>query len=652
MTESVNERVVMLGNQAIIRGALEAGVQFVSQYPGTPLSDIGTMCTELLRSKVLPGFYFQWAANEAASIQAAAGASWSGIRSMVPAKHVGINVLADSLCVIALNGPTSSYGEGGIVIIAGGDPASLGSHCEQNERFYSWMFHLLHMEPSDVKDCLEWIPELYTISQEFDLVGFFRVTSRVAHTRQDVIIKNKLPKFEDKKGYFEKNIPKYCSLPPHCVNNHVRLYERMDKFKKSPYSKKFNKIIPGDSKLGIITAGVPFGYTMEALRILNIRDTPVLKYGVINPLDEDQFLKFSENLDKIIIIEELEPFIETQIKRIAQENGVSIPIKGHEIVRKWGELSTSDLVQILGKEINREISTYNKILDKATKYQQLVPPRPPTFCAGCPERSLLYAIDKAVDKKKTIIAGDIGCYVMSFFPPHELTDWVICMSGGLGAAVGASIKTNQDIIAFVGDSTFYHTGLPILISAVYNGANVTLIIFDNSWTAMTGGHENPNTPPKLRAANLLENPIQFDLKAILKACGVKYVRVIDPYKPKSAIHTIMDAMKHKGIKAIISRRECGLRYGRRLRAEKYRWLSQNKPFSQIIYQVIPERCELCKECTQILCCTALSIEEKDGIKCVQIDEARCNRCGVCFQICPNSAIRMTVINPQDPEVRV
>ncbi len=642
----------MLGNEAIMRGALEAGVQFVSQYPGTPLSDIGTMCTELIQSRSLPGFYFQWAANEAASLQAAAGASWSGIRSMVPAKHVGINVLADSLCVIALNGPTSAYGEGGLVIIAGGDPASLGSHSEQNERFYSWMFHLLHVEPSDPQDCLEWIPELYTISQKFDLIGFFRVTSRVAHTRQNVIIKNRLPKFEDKKGFFEKNIPKYCSLPPHCVNNHARLYERMEMFKKSQYHGKFNKIIPGDSKLGIITSGVPFGYIMEALRILEMRDVPVLKYGVINPINEHQFLQFSEKLDEIIVVEELEPFIETEIKRIAQENGITIPIKGREIVRKWGELSTSDLVQIIGKEVGKVNLTYKKILEKFNKYQHLIPPRPPTFCAGCPERSLLYAISKAVDKKKTIIAGDIGCYVMSFFPPHELTDWVICMSGGLGAAVGASIKTDQDIIAFVGDSTFYHTGLPILISAVYNGANVTLIIFDNSWTAMTGGHENPNTPPELRAANLLEDPITFNLKDILKAMGVKYVRVVDPYKPKSAMHVIAQAMKQKGLKAIISRRECGLKHGRRLRDEKYRLMSKNVPFSREFYQVIPERCQLCKECTQILCCTALSIVKKDDVECVEIDEARCNRCGVCFQICPNSAIRRTVINPQDPEVRV
>ncbi|MFX1449395.1 MAG: thiamine pyrophosphate-dependent enzyme [Promethearchaeota archaeon] len=642
----------MLGNEAILRGALEAGVQFVSQYPGTPLSDIGTMCTELLQSKSLPGFYFQWAANEAAALQAAAGASWSGIPSMVPAKHVGINVLADSLSVIALNGPTSSYGEGGLVIIAGGDPASLGSHCEQNERFYSWMFHLVHMEPSDVLDCLEWVPELYKISKEFDLIGFFRVTSRVAHTREDIIITNSLPKFEDKKGYFEKNIPKYCSLPPHCVNNHLRLYERMEKFKKSPYSTKFDKIIPGDAKLGIVTAGVPYGYIMEALRILEIRNAPVLKYGVINPINEEIFLKFAENLDKIIVIEELEPFVEVQIKRIAQENGITIPIKGQEIVRKWGELSTSDVVQFLGKEINKSISTYDTILERVNKIQYLIPPRPPTFCAGCPERSLLYAIEKAVDKKKTIIAGDIGCYVMSFFPPHELTDWVICMSGGLGAAVGTSIKTDQDIIAFVGDSTFYHTGLPILISAVYNGANVTLIIFDNSWTAMTGGHENPNTPAHLRAANILEDPITFNLKDILKACGVKYVRVIDPYKPKSAENTIRQAMKHKGVKVIISRRECGLRYSGRLKAEKMHLMSQNIPFMQEYYQVIPERCVLCKECTQILCCTALSIVNKEGIDCVEIDEARCNRCGVCFQICPNSAIRKTVINPQDREVRV
>ncbi|MHA1144109.1 MAG: thiamine pyrophosphate-dependent enzyme [Candidatus Helarchaeota archaeon] len=652
LTSELDKKVLMIGNEAMIRGSLEANVQFVSQYPGTPLSDMGLVFGDLMKSGRVPGLYFQWAANEAAAMQAAAGASWCGIRSLVPAKHVGINVLADSLGVIALNGPTSSRGEGGLVVIAGGDPASLGSHCEQNDRFYSWMLHLCHVEPSDVQECLDWMPLMFDISQEYDLVGYFRVTSRISHSRQDVTIRKKFPKFEPKKGYFKKDIPKFCSLPPHCINNHARLYDRMDELGQSKHARIFNKILQGDARTGIITGGVPFNYIMEALRILGLNDIPILKYGMINPIDKNIFKEFSADLEKIIIVEELEPFIEVKVKQMAQEMGFSIPILGQEIVRKWGELSVGDLIQILGKEFNRPIaSTTREILNRYEKYLPMIPSRPPTFCAGCPERALLYAIKKATDENNTIYAGDIGCYVMSFFPPMGITDWVICMSGGLGAAIGASMKTDQPVIALMGDSTFYHTGLPILISAVYNGANVILIILDNSWTAMTGGHENPNTPPALRKANILENPVKFDMASILRACGVKWVKAVDPYQPKAMIAAIQSALKQKGLRVIISRRECGLQYGKRLKKELQACIQAGQPFSRKVFQVIPERCELCRECTQQLCCTALRIMTIDGRETVYIDEARCNQCGVCAAICPNGAIMKTEIDVHYPNIK-
>ncbi|MHA1784768.1 MAG: thiamine pyrophosphate-dependent enzyme [Candidatus Helarchaeota archaeon] len=640
-----NDRVLLLGNEAIVRGALEAGVQFVSQYPGTPLSDLGTTFTNLMNLKKVNGLYFQWAANEAAALQAAAGASWCGITSLVPAKHVGINVLSDSLCVIALNGPTSSYGEGGLVIIDGGDPASLGSHCEQNERFYSWMFHLVHVEPSNVQECIDWVPIMYDISKEFDLVGFFRVTSRVAHSRQDVRIRQNLPIFEVKEGFFEKNIPKYCSLPPHCVNNHVRLYERMKKFKESKYSKIFNKIIPGDNKLGVITAGVPHGYTMEALRRLDLNDVPVLKYGLINPLDKDIFLKFTENLDKIVIVEELEPFVEVEIKRIAQEEGITIPILGNEIIRKWGELNTFEMSQIFEKLTDKHLGSAD-ILLRYNKHLGEIPPRPPTFCPGCPERALLYALKKATNFEKTIYAGDIGCYVMAFFNPLKITDFIICMSGGLGAAVGASIKSKQDIVALIGDSTLYHTGLPVLVSAIYNKANLLLIVFDNKCTAMTGGHPNPNT-----GFNAAGELVDFNIAKVVRALGVQNVKTVNPYRPKAMMSAIQSLMKKDGVKVLISNMECGLQRNKYLKKELNELKLENYLISEIIYQVVPERCTNCKECTQILCCTALKIVEDDGKEHVEIDEARCNKCGVCYQICPNSAIVKTVIDPQGIELK-
>lgn len=625
-----SERVMLIGNMAMARGLLETGVQFVSQYPGTPVTDIGTYFSR--NAKKLPGLYFQWASNEAASITAAAGASWCGIKSLTLMKHVGMNVAADALSVIALNGPTSADGRGGLIVICGGDPGSLGSHSEQNERFYSWMLHLCHFEPSNVVEAKEWIPLAYEISQKFDLVGFYRITSRISHTVEEVELKP-LAKYSGEKGKFIKDIPKYCSLPPHCINNHRRLYERMEKV--VPYVSRFNKIFSGDSKFGVITAGPPFGYVVEALRYLKLDDVPILKLGVINPVHEDQFVEFAQNLDRILVVEELEPFVEIAIKRLAQEHRISAEIAGKKYIKNWGELNPNDIVTGIANflEIPLNNSALNTKLQKYQNYLKLVPPRPPTFCAGCPERALLYSIKAATNEANTIYAGDIGCYVMSFFPPLGLTDWVICMSGGIGAAVGAAMKTDQEILALMGDSTFYHTGIQILVNAVYNNANVILIILDNSWTAMTGGHPNPNS-----GINGMGEPTPIpSMRDICKSLGVPWVRVVDPYKPKLMTATILEARKQSGVKVIISQRECMLQARKRMQKVYSKLVPQKWDF----YWIESERCEMCGTCAQNLCCTAL----RRNTDYMSIDQERCTACGVCYEICPNSAVIHTVINP-------
>ena len=247
LRDAPGEHAMLIGTLAMTRACLEAGIQFVSQYPGTPVTDIGTYLSRIVHR--VPGLYFQWASNESASISAAVGASWCGIKSLAIMKHVGVNVAADALYVISQNGPTSADGRGGLLVICGGDPGSLGSHSEQNDRFYSWMLHLCHFEPSNVVEAKQWIPLSLDISQKFDLVSFFRVTSRIAHTVEEVEL-NTLPKFEDTKGNFIKDIPKFCSLPPHCINNHKSLYERMERLE--PHVAKFNQILPGDAKFGIV----------------------------------------------------------------------------------------------------------------------------------------------------------------------------------------------------------------------------------------------------------------------------------------------------------------------------------------------------------------------------------------------------------------
>ncbi|MHA1263755.1 MAG: thiamine pyrophosphate-dependent enzyme [Candidatus Helarchaeota archaeon] len=626
--DSPGEHVMLIGNMAMTRACLEAGIQFVSQYPGTPVTDMGTYFSRIVKN--VPGLYFQWSSNESASITAAAGASWTGIKSLAIMKHVGVNVASDALSVIALNGPTSADGHGGLLVICGGDPGSLGSHSEQNDRFYSWMLHMCHFEPSNVKEAKDWIPQALEVSQKFDLVSYFRVTSRIAHTVEEVKL-NPLPPFKEIKGNFIKNIPKYCSLPPHCINNHKRLYERMEQVE--PYISKFNQIIPGNSKFGIITGGVPFGYTIEALRHLELLDVPILKLGVVHPINTAQFIEFAKDLDKILVIEELEPFLEVQVKKLAQENRISAEIVGEKYIRKWGELNTSEVVMGISKYLGKSLDfSIDLKLQKYQKYLPLIPPRPPTFCPGCPERALLYSIRAATNEDETIYAGDIGCYVMSFFPPMGITDWVICMSGGLGAAIGASMKTDQEIIALMGDSTFFHTGLQILINAVFNNANLILFILDNGTTAMTGGHPHPGV-----GINGMGQPAPIpNIREICKSIGVKWVRVVDPYQPYSMIRAILEAKKQLGVKVIISQRECMLQFRKRMRKT---FLEPSR--MREIYWIEPERCQMCGTCAEKLCCTALRRNENY----MSIDLDRCTLCGVCYEICPNDAIAYTIINP-------
>ncbi|TFF89045.1 MAG: indolepyruvate ferredoxin oxidoreductase subunit alpha [Promethearchaeota archaeon] len=630
LSNEKNKKVVLTGNEAFIRGALEAGVSFVSQYPGTPVSDVGVTISELTKS--VSNLYFQWASNEAASLEASAGASWSGIKSLCPMKHVGVNVASDPMSVIAINGPLSSSGDGGLVILVGGDPGSLGSHCEQNDRFYSWMFHMCHLEPSNVQEAKDFMKAGYEISSKFDVITYLRTTSRISHTREDIIL-DELNLEQTLEGNFEKNIPKYCSLPPHCITNHKKVYERMERLE--PYSKRFNKIIPGDNKLGLITAGVPFGYLIEANRKLGLDNVPILKLGCINPINKNQVIEFCEDLETILIVEELEPFVEVQIKKIIQESGLAVKIYGHEYVRKYNELSVADVVQSLSKLTNIPIDqTDQKILSRYNKYSHLVPPRPPTFCAGCPERALIYCIRKATDEKQTIYAGDIGCYVMSFFPPLGITDWVICMGGGLGAAVGASKVNKKPVLALMGDSTFYHTGLPGIVNATYNQANVILFILDNAWTGMTGGHPNPNSGIN-GMGEIVEKP---DIGQIVKSLGAEWVRVVDPYQPKSMINTIREAMQLSGLRVIVSKRECMLQYQKRNRESI---LSDPR---KVYYWIDPERCQMCGECYEQLCCTALKRVMFNGEEVMSIDQARCTKCGVCQIACLNSAVVKTELN--------
>ncbi|MFW9937535.1 MAG: indolepyruvate ferredoxin oxidoreductase subunit alpha, partial [Candidatus Thorarchaeota archaeon] len=343
-------KVLMLGNEALVRGCLEAGVSYVSQYPGTPTSDIGEYFHRVLNQnpEIKEYLIHQWAVNEAVATSACAGATWTGCRSLNPMKHVGLNVASDALSVIALNGPNP----GGMVISVGSDPGSLGSHQEQNERFYAWMLHIPTIEPHTPQECKDWVKIAFDLSEQYDLIINLRTSTRSAHSRGFVELeplqKGKL------KGEFIRNIPKFNSLPPHAINNHIRLYERIEKLRLEIPKLKLNKEFSGDNKIGIITSGMPFGYTIEALNQLNLNSVPILKLGMIYPLNDREIVHFIQNLEKVIIIEELEPFLETKIAEIAHNNKINIDIIGQKNFPKYNEYSTGLITTCLAKIFEKE----------------------------------------------------------------------------------------------------------------------------------------------------------------------------------------------------------------------------------------------------------------------------------------------------------
>ncbi len=630
-------KVLMLGNEALVRGCLEAGVSYVSQYPGTPTSDIGEYFHQVMRDDPEIGEYLvhQWAVNEAVATSACAGAAWTGCRVLNPMKHVGLNVASDALSVIALNGPNP----GGMVVAVGSDPGSLGSHQEQNERFYAWMLHLPTIEPQTPQECKDWIKLAFELSEKYDLVINFRTSTRSAHSRGYVELE---PLVKGKsKGEFVRNIPKFNSLPPHAINNHVRLYERIEKLREAIPELKINKLIPGGNKTGVITSGMPFGYTMEALNQLGLNDVPVLKLGMIYPLNYEEITDFIQDLEKVIVIEELEPFLEVKIAEIAHKHDINVKIIGEEFFPKHNEYSTGLVAACLAKIFNKKPSEQMiKAIDYFNSYKEIIPSRFPTFCAGCPERATLYSILKATDMlENTVICGDIGCYVMSFFPPQECSDLIICMSGGISAAIGMSTKTDQKVVAMIGDSTFFHTGMPPLAEAVGYNSNVLLFIFENSWTAMTGHQDD--------VLRYLINQ-GFSIEKICKAVGVPWLRVEDSYNPKKLTRSIEEALKNDGLKVIIVKRECGLQ-AHRWRMRQVRQLeAEGKKVQEVVYNITG--CQMCYECARILSCPALRRTEIDGLETMQIDDDRCIRCGVCYEICPNNAIHKSVINALNVEV--
>ena len=574
----MSKKKIMLGNQAIARGAYEAGVKVSSAYPGTPSTEISEFLAKY------DEVYTEWAPNEKVALEVAIGASFSGIRSLACMKHVGLNVASDPLYTFAYTGVN-----GGSVIVVADDPGLASSQNEQDTRMIARSAHIPLLEPSDSEEARVFIKFAYELSEKYDTPVILRTTTKLSHSQSVVNIEER-EEVTDKA--YERNIKKYVMMPGSAIGRHVAVEERENVLQRDASEFPVNKVEIKDRKLGFITSGIPYQYVKEACP-----DASVLKLGIINPLPRKLIEDFVKEVECVYVVEELEPVIEEQIK------SWGIEVKGKELFTKQGEYSAN----LLKKAI------YGK--DDAIFSAEKVPARPPILCSGCPHRSVFSVLNKL----KIHAAGDIGCYTLGAVAPLSVIDTTVCMGASISVLHGMEKAKGKDFIkdwvAVIGDSTFLHTGVNSLINMVYNKASGTVIILDNRTTGMTGHQDHAATGKTLKG----EETYAVNLETLCRAIGVPNVCTVNAFDVDTLEKTIKDCVNGSVLSVIIAKAPCALLKGQKF---PYKCVSD------------AEKCKKCAMCLKIGC-PAIT-RNVDGT--VTINDTMCNGCGLCMSKCKFGAI--------------
>lgn len=570
---------LLLGNEAVARGAYEAGVTVCASYPGTPSTEI----TENIIK--YDEIYAEWAPNEKVASEVAIGASMAGARAMSCMKHVGMNVMADPLFTVSYIGVN-----GGLVFCVADDPGMHSSQNEQDSRHYAKASKTMMLEPSDSSECKEFMKEAFNLSEKFDTPVILRLSTRVSHSQGLVELNDRI-NYELKP--YEKNIGKNVMMPANAIKRHVVVEDRFNKLVEYAETTKLNRIENNGKKIGVITNGISHVYAKEALG----DNVNYLKLGMVYPLPVKLIKEFAKGLDKLYVIEELDPFIEEHCK----VNGINVI--GKEVFTMLGEYTPS--------MIKKAILNIDPV--ECPKLDENIPVRPPVMCAGCPHRGTFYVLKKL----GLVVSGDIGCYTLGAVKPLEAVDSTICMGASVSAALGMAKARGKEfskkLVSVIGDSTFIHSGITGLIDIVYNKGANTVIILDNSITGMTGHQDNPTTGRTIRG----EETKQVDLILLAKAIGVEHVVVADPFDVKNFEQVVKEEVNRDEPSVIIAQRPCAL-----LKKVKYSG-----------HCVITDACKKCKQCMK-LGCPAISIKND----AVVIDQSQCNGCGLCTNVCPFKAI--------------
>ena len=530
---------VLLGDEAIVQGALEAGVDFVSGYPGCPSAEIGE---EFLKIAKDNGIYAEWSTNEKVALESAIGASFSGLKSLVNMKSFGLNVCSDSLLPLVYTGTKAP-----MVIVVADDPSCWSSaQSEQDSRGYAYLSHIPILEPADPQECRDFTKLGFELSDKFNIPVILRTTTRVAHQRMPVEF-NKVSSKPQKIGEFIKNPHQFSTMPPRTMEMKEELLEKIEKIKAYVEKSKINKIYKpiASEKLGVITSGVSYLYVKEVSEKLSI-DIPILKLGLFYPLAKQTVLKFIKDFKKVLVIEELDGYLEKEIKVLAKDSNLKIEIYGKNLISEIGELNTERVGEAIAKLTNKKYNIKNtKSID--------LPKRLPRLCEGCPHLFTISTI-KRIAPEGTIFGGDIGCNMIAGLAPHNIHDYLFSMGASLGISHGVKKSTNQKVISLMGDGTFFHAGMPALVNAVYNKSNPLVIILDNRITAMTGLQPNPG----MGKTGMGEDTEELKIEEIAKACGVKHIKVLDPVNVKELEETIEDFIEKDEVSIIVCRRICAL----------------------------------------------------------------------------------------------
>jgi len=588
-----------MGNEAIALGALAAGVQVATAYPGTPSTEIFSTLAAMAREK---GIYAEWSVNEKVALEVAVGSSYAGARAIVSMKQVGLNVASDPLMSLAYIGI-----KGGLVLVVADDPGPHSSQTEQDTRKFAQFAKLPVLDPATPEEAMKMTKYAFELSERLLLPVILRPTTRTCHACQDVDITVEVEKAPTASGFLKD--PRWVILPSLAARKHPWLNRQQEEARTIFGESEFNRLIINEkSDVGIIACGVSYNYVAEALKMAGL-EASILKIGTPYPLPPGPVLRLFEYAKKILVIEEQEPVVEDQVIALAWNNNSPVDITGkHDLlVPREGELNVDKVKVIIQKYFGIE----NQFEDQSPPPE--LPLRTPVLCAGCPHRASFYIFKEAVKGTDAVLTGDIGCYTLGAMAPLKAVDTCLCMGASITIATGLNrVEPQRKQVAFLGDSTFFHTGIPGLINAVYNRSDITVVIMDNSTTAMTGHQPHPG----LNRTAMSEVDTHLDIARLVEACGVKFVRQADPYDIEAAGEAARAALGHPGPSAVIMKRECVA-------------LVKKGPG----FRVNREKCLGCGACVENLGCPAIGM--RDGLPQIS---GSCFGCGVCSQICPAGAM--------------